>query len=442
MEDWRKWNNRVIVRGDGFYLIDSEGNRYLDGCASMWCNVWGHSRKEIMNSVIRQVQRLQHSTLFGLGNQPATELAEMLLKVARKMDHVFYSDNGSTAVEVALKMALQYWRNKGNSKKRRFISLENAYHGDTVGAMSVGYVPNYFRPYKPMLRLSTRIRPPEPSTILPKCDGISHDYIDKIERAFSAYSSECCAFVMESGAQIAGGVNIYPTGFQKMIAKLCQKYDILLILDEVATGFGRLGNMVEYLAQGSIPDIVCFGKTLTGGYSPLAATLCNSQIYSCFLSDYSESKHFRHGHTYTGHPLGCSAAIANLRLYKKQNLLSKIRKNSTYLRNRLKEIWESPVIGSVGHKGLLAAIQLEGKRGKKRIPMEKLNVYGKQVRSNYYLTQEALKRGVFIRGLGNTIVIIPPLAIDRKDFGHLLDVVFELVGKVEAYQSSPKPLAG
>jgi adenosylmethionine---8-amino-7-oxononanoate aminotransferase len=242
---------------------------------------------------------------------------------------------------------------------------------------------------------------------------------------------------MESGAQIAGGVNIYPTGFQKMIAKLCQKYDILLILDEVATGFGRLGNMVEYLAQGSIPDIVCFGKALTGGYSPLAATLCRSQIYSSFLSDYSESKHFRHGHTYTGHPLGCSAAIANLRLYRKQNLLSKIRKNSTYLRNRLKEIWESPVIGSVGHKGLLAAIQLEDKRGKKRIPIEKLNVDGKQVRSNYYLTQEALKRGVFIRGLGNTIVIIPPLAIDRKDFGHLLDVVFELVGKVEAYHSSP-----
>ena len=146
MKDWRKWNNRVIVRGDGFYLIDSKGNRYLDGCASMWCNVWGHSRREIMNSVIRQVRQLQHSTLFGLGNQPATELAEILLKVARKMDHVFYSDNGSTAVEVALKMALQYWRNKGNTKKKRFLSLKNAYHGDTIGAMSVGYVPKYFLP--------------------------------------------------------------------------------------------------------------------------------------------------------------------------------------------------------------------------------------------------------------------------------------------------------
>jgi len=435
MKDWRKWNNRVIVRGDGFYLIDSKGNRYLDGCASMWCNVWGHSRKEIMNSVIRQVRQLQHSTLFGLGNQPATELAEILLRVARKMDHVFYSDNGSTAVEVALKMALQYWRNKGNTKKKRFLSLKNAYHGDTVGAMSVGYVPKYFLPYRPILRLSTRILPPESTTVLTSRITVSKDYVDGLEKIFSAFSSTCCAIVMESGAQIAGGVNIYPRDFQKTISELCQKYDMLLILDEIATGFGRLGNMVEYLAQRSFPDIVCFGKALTGGYSPLAATLCRSNIYSNFLSDYSENRHFCHGHTYTGHPVGCSAAIANIRLYKKQNLLSKIRINSTYLRNRLKEIQDSPIIGSVRHKGLLAAMHLVNKHDKRGKPIEMLTVDGKQVRSNYYLTQEALQMGVFIRGLGSTIVIIPPLAIGRRDFKHLLDVICELIRKMEDLQT-------
>jgi adenosylmethionine---8-amino-7-oxononanoate aminotransferase len=430
MKDWTRSNNAVIVHGDGFYLVDSKGNRYLDGCASMWCNVWGHSRKEIINSVIGQVKRLQHSTLFGLGNQPATELAKMLLKVSRKMDYVFYSDNGSTAIEIALKMALQYWRNKGNTKKRRFVSLKNAYHGDTIGAMSVGYVPSYFRSFRPMLRLSTRIPPPASSNILTPRAGPGQDYFDNIEKVFSAISSECCGLIMESGAQIAGGVNIYPPKFQKTIAELCRKYDMLLLLDEVATGFGRLGNMVEYLAQESIPDIVCFGKALTGGYSPLAATLCNNDIFSSFLSEYSEGKHFCHGHTYTGHPVGCSAAIANIRLYYKHNLLSRIQINSTYLRNRLKEIVESPVIGSVGHKGLLAAIQLVSRHGKKRA-LQKLNVHGDQIRVNYYLAQEALKMGVFIRGIGSTVVIIPPLAIGSREFRRLLDVICELIRKIE-----------
>ena len=188
MNDWLESDNKVIVRGDGFYLVDSEGNRYLDGCASMWCNVWGHSRKEIISSITRQVKRLQHSTLFGLSNQPATELAEILLKIAKQMDHVFYSDNGSTAIEVALKMALQYWRNKGNTKKNRFLSLEHAYHGDTIGAMSIGYVPQYFRPYKSILRLSKRIPPPESITLLNSRQCIDQEYSEGLEKIFSRYS--------------------------------------------------------------------------------------------------------------------------------------------------------------------------------------------------------------------------------------------------------------
>lgn len=422
-------DNKMIVRGDGFYLIDSKGNRYLDGCASMWCNVWGHNRKEIIDSIIKQARRLQHSTLFGLANQPATELAETLLKLAKPMDHVFYSDNGSTAVEIALKMAVQYWRNKGNTKKNRFLSLENAYHGDTIGAMSVGYVPSYFRHYKSILRLSKKIPPPKSVTLLNSHGNDDDEYLDKLDKIFSRYCATSCAMVMESGAQIAGGVKVYPRGFQKNISKLCDKYGILLIVDEIATGFGRLGNMVEYLAQGCSPDIVCFGKALTGGYSPLAVTLCSNEIYSSFLSDYSENKHFFHGHTYTGHPIGCSVAMANIRLYRTENLLRSIRSNSIYLRKRLRGIQGSSVVGEVVHKGLLGAIHLVNKKEKK--PLELLDDHGKKVRTNYYIAQEALKMGVFIRGLGSTLLVIPPLAIGKGDFKFLLDVICELTNKIE-----------
>jgi adenosylmethionine-8-amino-7-oxononanoate aminotransferase len=237
--------------------------------------------------------------------------------------------------------------------------------------------------------------------------------------------------VMESGAQIAGGVNVYPYGFQKAVSELCNKYDILLVVDEIATGFGRLGNMVEYLAQRSNPDIVCMGKALTGGYSPLAVTLCKNEVYSAFLSDYSENKHFCHGHTYTGHPIGCSVAITNLRLYRKHDLVENIRRNSIYLRARLKEMQASPVVGRIVHKGLLGAIDLVNKKEKKQEPIKSLDYHGKKISTSNYIMREAIKMGVFMRGLGDTMVIIPPLAIGKRDFKFLLDVICELIKKIE-----------
>jgi adenosylmethionine---8-amino-7-oxononanoate aminotransferase len=431
MTDWLQWTNKVIVKGDGFYLIDTDGNRYLDGCASMWCNVWGHSRKEIIDSIITQVKQLQHSTLFGLANRPAIELAEILLKISKQMDHVFYSDNGSTAIEVALKMSVQYWRNKGYNRKNRFLSLEHGYHGDTIGAMSIGYVPEYFRPYKSVLRPSKRISPPKSAILDETDDQVKQNYIENLEIFFSKYSETCCAMVMESGAQIAGGINVYPHGFQKAVSELCNKYNILLVLDEIATGFGRLGNMVEYLAQGSTPDIVCMGKALTGGYFPLAVTLCKEELYSAFLSDYSKNRHLCHGHTYTGHPVGCSVAITNLQLYRKYNLLEHIRRNSIYLRKKLKEIQVSPVVGRVVHKGLLGAVDLVKKKERKQVPIHSLDYHGKKISSSNYIMREAFGKGVFIRGLGNTVVMIPPLAIGKGDLKYLLAVISELIKKIE-----------
>lgn len=426
MEDWQKMRNTVITSAKNFYLVDDRGNKYLDGIASMWCNVWGHGENEITLKMISQMRKFQHSTLFGLASGPSASLAALLLKICKGMDKVFYSDNGSTAIEVAMKMALQYWRNKGASKKTNFISLKGGYHGDTVGAMSVGYVRDYFRAYQPLLKKVHRV--PAPSVNIDDKNKSSDKElqicIQKTEDVLKNNASKCSALIMESGAQIAGGVRIYPQKYQREISRLCAKYDVLLILDEIATGFGRLGNMIEYLSQGSIPDISCFGKALSAGYSPLAVTLTTSEIYRAFNGDYLEKKHLFHGHTYTGHALGCTAAMANLDMIKKNKLISQIRGNSQYIHNRLKEIHNSPVISCIRHKGLLAAFDIikDGKPTfyvKNRVPIA------------YYIMQESLKMGVFLRSLGNTLVIIPPLAIPRTDLQFLMDVIIELVYKIE-----------
>jgi len=425
MQDWQMTRNPVIASGEGFYLIDKNRRKYLDGIASMWCNVWGQGKREIINAMIKQLNLLQHSTLFGLANQPSIVLAQKLLKLAMGMDKVFFSDNGSTAIEVAMKMAVQYWHNKGQNNKTKFISLENGYHGDTLGCMSLGYLEKYFRPYKGLLFQAHRI----PSPLLygsgyQNTEKLMQDCLEQTEKTLKKYNSECCALIMESGAQIAGGIIIYPKDFQSKISQLCKKYDVLLILDEIATGFGRLGSMVQYVAENSLPDIVCFGKALTAGYFPLAVTLTTKKIFDAFLGDYSANKHLYHGHTFTGHPVGCATAIANLNLYKKSKLIKQIRHNSDYLRKRLSEFRESSIVEDIRYKGLLAGIEL-AKNGR---PIRLLK---NKRRINYFIMQESLKMGVFLRPLGNIMLVIPPLAIDRKNLETLLDTQLKIIKKIE-----------
>ena len=423
MKDWQQDDNKVIVRGEGFYLIDSEGRRYLDGTASMWCNVWGHGPNEVVEAMREQLNILQHSTLFGLASGPSVKLAEKLVKLAKGMDRVFYTDNGSTAIEVALKMALQYWRNMGKPRKE-FVSLERGYHGDTAGAMSVGYIKQFFSVYRPILKKVHRI--PSPLLYGSKFDSerdLVEHCLKQTEKTLRKLRGRCAAVVMESGAQIAGGVVIYPGRYQKKISELCEKHDTLLILDEIATGFGRLGNMTEYLAQRSRPDIVCFGKALTAGYFPLAVTLAKSEIYDAFLGRYSENRHFYHGHTFTGHPVGCAAALANLELYEKRNLMQQIKANSQYLESRMCEFEEIGTVADVRQKGLLAGIELE-RNGK---PL----LYLKKERLGQFIARESLKMGVHLRALGNIMVLIPPLAIDKNNLKTLLDTHMELAKKAE-----------
>jgi adenosylmethionine-8-amino-7-oxononanoate aminotransferase len=425
MKDWRKSTNKVIVSGKDFHLVDESGEKYLDGIASMWCNVWGHGKNEVVDRMTEQLQNLQHSTLFGLANAPSIELAKKILKVAKGMDKVFYSDNGSTAIEVAMKMALQYWSNKGKHEKKNFIALEHAYHGDTVGTMSVGYISKFFAAYKPLLFKSYKV--PSPffyESHSKNRSDFEQDCLEKTENFLKRHASKCCALVMESGAQIAGGVIIYPDGYQKKISELCKKYDVLLILDEIATGFGRLGNMAEYISQRSIPDIACFGKALTAGYFPLAVTLTSKRIFDQFLGEYFQNKQFFHGHTFTGHPVGCAAALQNIILYKKRNLIQHIKANGKYLEKRLREFKKFSIVADIRFKGMLAGIEL-AKNGKS------IQILKDGTKVNYFVMNESLKMGVFLRTLGNVMIVIPPLAIDRKDLEILLDTQFKLLQKIE-----------
>lgn len=420
MLDWMRWDNKVIVDAKGFYLIDSKGKKYLDGIASMWCNVWGHSDNEVLKSMSKQIRTVPHSTLFGLASAPSVILAQRLLRLCKGMQKVFYSDNGSTAIEVAMKIAVQYWHNKGKRKKKYFISLENGYHGDTFGAMSLGYLPKFFRPYRHLLLKVYKAPKPRASDQTTADD--SNSDLEDVEKIVSEHKDSCAALIMESGAQIAGGGIIYKKGYQRRISELCRQYGLLFILDEIATGFGRLGNMVEYIAQQSRPDIVCLGKALTGGYSPLAVTLTTEEIYNAFLGQYKDGKHFSHGHTFTGHAVGCAAGITNIELFNKYKLIERIRDNAHYLCKRLKEL-DSPIVSNPRQKGLFAAFEL--KQNTKPITIMQNNE-----NLQYFVMHESMKMGVILRPLGNTMVVIPPLAISRRDLGRIMDVQMCLVKRI------------
>ena len=364
MKEWNSFDK--ITKGKGMWLIDSKGNKMLDAVASMWCNVWGHSNSELVKTISDQSKKIQHSSMFNLTNEPAENLADNLVKISPRMHKVFYSDNGSSAMEIAIKIALQYWKNLGDKKKTEIATVENGYHGDTFGAMSVGYVQEFFGKFKK--QLFSTIQFPVPNKYrIPKGFTFT-DYqnhcLDKIEKKFSK-NNNIAAFVMESGAQMAGGVIIYPKGFQRKISQLCKKYDILFVLDEIATGFGRLGSMIQYDEQKSIPDIVAYGKMLTGGYLTMAATLANKKVYDSFSGEFNDWKHLFHGHTYTGNPIAAAVANQNIKMYKKNNLIKKIQKTSKVFEKFYDEISQIDIVGDIRHKGMLMGIELVKNKDKK-----------------------------------------------------------------------------
>ena len=419
MSEWSSFPN--IVRGQGFWLVDSNGKKYIDGVASMWCNVWGHSNRELISTINRQSKKIIHSSLFNLTNNQAESLAKKLVRISPGMSKVFFSDNGSTAMEIAFKIAIQYWQNINKEKKHMFATLENGYHGDTFGTMSVGFVPTFFAKFKKNMYKTIQI-PFQNSYRITNPEDYYIQTLDKVEKELSK-NKTISAFVIESGAQVAGGVNIYPEEFQSKISKICKKHDVLFILDEIATGFGRLGSLVEYKAQKSNPDIVAFGKMLTAGYLPMAATLVSEKIYDSFIDKYSNMKHLYHGHTFTGNTLACAVANQNLELYKKTKLISKVRKNAKHLEKRLDEFWGINIVGDIRHKGMLAAIELVSDKIKKKpISFEKS--------TNKIVFEEAKKHGVYLRTLGNIVMLVPPLAMSENDMDFLIDGTLKTVKKI------------
>jgi len=411
MKEWNSFDK--IIKGKGMWLIDSKGNKMIDAVGSMWCNVWGHSNPQLVKAINTQSKKIQHSPMFNLTNEPAEQLAERLVKISPKMHKVFYSDNGSSAMEIAIKISLQYWKNIGE-KKTEIATIQNGYHGDTFGAMSVGYVPEFFGKFKK--QLFSTIQFPVPNKYrIPKGYTFS-DYqnycLDKIEKKFSK-NNNIAAFVMESGAQMAGGVVIFPKGFQRKISQLCKKYDVLFVLDEIATGFGRLGSMIQYEEQKSIPDVVAYGKMLTGGYLTMAATLTNKKVYDSFSGEFNDWKHLFHGHTYTGNPIAAAVANENLKMYQKNNLIKKIQKTSRVFEKYYDEISKIDIVGDIRHKGMIMGIELVTDKSKKTPIHPKKSI-------NKIFYEIGKKNGIYLRTLGNIVMLVPPLAISENELNSLL----------------------
>jgi adenosylmethionine-8-amino-7-oxononanoate aminotransferase len=420
MQDWTAEDPVIIARGEGNYLIDVQGNRYLDGISSLWCNVHGHNHPEINAAITTQLSQVAHSTLLGLANIPSIVLAKKLVEIAPSgLTRVFYSDAGATAVEIALKLAFQYWRLKGDSQKVNFASLIEAYHGDTLGAMGVGYSELFHHFYRPLLAEAFRLTPPHYFRFY---QGMSDaealtTAIGEARSMLSTHRDEIAALVVEPLMQGAAGMWAQPLGYVQALREMTTEYNILLICDEVATGFGRTGRMFACEQAGINPDLFCVAKGITGGYLPLAATLATEEIFSAFLAPYHEFKTFFHGHTYTGNPLACAAALASLEVFEKEQVLATLAPKMTLLTERLRDDF-APLahVADIRQWGVMVGIELM-RDGERKIPYDSTEKIGIRV------ITEARARGVIIRPLGNVIILMPPLSITTEELTFLLDVV-------------------
>jgi adenosylmethionine-8-amino-7-oxononanoate aminotransferase len=435
MKEWVSETPVIISEGRDCFIKDIYGKWYLDGVSSLWVNIFGHGKKEINAAINNQLEKIAHTTLLGLSNVPAIQLAAKLVEVVNtsliarektNLPHsgreglrkVFYSDNGSTAVEVALKMAFQYWQHKGIDGKHSFAALKNAYHGDTIGAVSVGGVDIFHKAFGPLLFKTYKA----PSPYCYRCE-LGREYpdcsmacLEKLEEIFSDHSGEIAAFIIEPLMQAAGGMLTSPPGYLKGARELCTRYNIIMIADEIATGFGRTGKMFACEHEGVVPDIMCLSKGITGGYMPLAVTLATEEIYRAFLGEFRDLKTFFHGHSYTGNPLACAAALACLDLFEKDEILESLNAKIAILESWLKDVMNLRHVGDVRNAGLMAGVELVRDKKTKE-------AYDWAEKIGWKVAYLARDKGVFIRPLGNVIVIMPPLVVSEKNLKQLLAVL-------------------
>jgi len=403
-QGWVEEEPLIVDRAEGTDLIDVQGRRYIDGVSSLWCNVHGHGHPRIDAAVREQLDRVAHTTMLGLSHRPGIELAQRLVELAPPgLTRVFYSDSGSTATEIALKMAFQYWQQRGERRRTKFVSLRMAYHGDTIGSVSVGGIDLFHSLYRPLLFDSLHAEP-----------GDAGD----MERLLSEHEGEVAAVIMEPLVQGAAGMLVHPEGYLREVRELCDRHGVLLILDEVATGFGRTGRMFACEHEDVAPDLLCLAKGITGGYLPLAATLASERIYEGFLGRVEEFRTFFHGHTYTGNPLACAAGLATLDVFAEERTLERLERKIELLAELLEPIAAHPEVHAVRRRGLMTGIEL----AERPLP----------ARIGHQVTLEARRRGAVIRPLGDVVVLMPPLAISEGELTRLLAITAEAIDAATA----------
>jgi adenosylmethionine---8-amino-7-oxononanoate aminotransferase len=394
---WQEEEEPVLIeRAEGTTLFDTEGRAYIDGVSSLWCNVHGHRHPAIDAAVRDQLDRVAHSTMLGLSHPPAVELARRLLEAApHNLSRVFYSDNGSTAGEVALKMAYQWWQHRGETDRTGFISLRDAYHGDTIGSVSVGGIELFHSRYRPLLFETWQAEPGDAGHMA----ALLRDR-----------GSRVAAVIVEPLVQGAAGMLVHPDGYLRRVRELCDEHGVLLICDEVATGFGRTGRMFACEHEGVQPDFLCVAKGLTGGYLPLAATLTTEQVYEGFLGEHEELKTFFHGHTYTGNPLACAAGIATLEVFERERTLEHLEDKIRLLADLLAEhVQPLGAVTEIRRRGFMTGIELGGR------PLAD--------RTGHRVTLAARRRGAIVRPLGDVVILMPPLSISGDELRSLVKIV-------------------
>ncbi|HEX7058579.1 MAG TPA: adenosylmethionine--8-amino-7-oxononanoate transaminase [Solirubrobacterales bacterium] len=400
-QGWCEEEPLVIERAEGSHLIASDGRRYLDGVSSLWCNVHGHRHPGIDQAVLEQLGKVAHSTMLGLSHPGAAELAARLVDLAPPgLSRVFYSDSGSTATEIALKMAFQYQQQRGGQHVRRtsFVHLRDAYHGDTIGSVSVGGIDLFHSTYRPLLFETHAAEPGD---------------VDHLARILSTHEEEVAAVIVEPLVQGAAGMIVHPPGYLRAVRELCDRFGVLLICDEVATGFGRTGTMFACEQERVAPDLLCLAKGLTGGYLPLAVTLATERIYEGFLGAPEEQRTFFHGHTYTGNPLACAAALANLDAFESERTILRLQPKIRLLGELLREVEAMPEVTEVRGRGFMVGIDL--------------GEHDPALRLGHQVTLEARRRGAIVRPLGDTIVLMPPLSISKGDLRRLVEITAESI---------------
>lgn len=418
----------VIEEGKGAWIKDTDGRWYIDGVSSLWVNVHGHRNQFIDRAIKRQLEKISHSTLLGASNIPAIELADRLAAISPgKLKKVFYSDSGSEACEIALKIAFQYWqqRKRPEKKKTKFIHLDLSYHGDTIGAVSVGGIDLFHNIYHQLLFKAISA----PSPYCYRCPvgkdtgRCKKECISALEKIIKKNHKETAALIMEPLIQGACGMVTHPPGYLREVRGLTKKYNILLILDEVATCFGRTGAMFACNKEKVSPDIMALAKGLSGGYLPLAATLTTNKVYNAFLGRYKDKKTFFHGHTYTGNPLACSAALANLSIFEKEAVLERLKSKIDLLRKLLTSFNNLEHVGDVRQRGFMVGIELVKDKERKR-------EYGWEEEMGIKVCLRAREKDIIIRPLGNVIVIMPPLSIKRAELKKLIKGVYESIEEI------------